>query len=67
MNRQVLLLVTAQAFAQTASILVMTVGSLAGRELMTELSTTRLLWIGAAFVRSASIEDLPQTPQLDDV
>ena len=33
MNRQVLLLVTAQAFAQTASILVMTVGSLAGREI----------------------------------
>jgi hypothetical protein len=33
MHRQVLLLVMAQAFAQTASILVMTVGSLAGREI----------------------------------
>jgi MFS family permease len=33
MHRQVLLLVTAQAFAQTASILVMTVGSLAGSQI----------------------------------
>jgi MFS family permease len=33
MHRQVLLLVVAQAFAQTASILVMTVGSLAGNQL----------------------------------
>jgi MFS family permease len=33
MHRQVLLLVTAQAFAQTASIIVMTVGGLAGSQL----------------------------------
>jgi MFS family permease len=35
MHRQVLRLVTVQAFAQTASILVMTVGSLAGSQLAT--------------------------------